>query len=336
MFENILIIFVILNLPILIFFEKITNIINVFDEADNKRKFHKNKVPLFGGIILIYNFLIFILLESFLKLGIFDNFNTTRAFFSFILGLIGFFFVGFYDDKFKLSANKKLFLNFFLILILILLDDKLVIRELNFSFTNHPVELNNFSYLFTILCILLFINALNMFDGINLQAGNYCIIIFSIFILKGIFIQLSWVSIFTIILFLYFNYKNKAFLGDSGTQILAFLISYVFIRSYNNDNASFSPEEIFVILSLPGLDMFRLFLLRLINGQHPFYPDRRHIHHLLMIKFSDIKVFIFTQCFILLNIFLYYFFSVKLLSIMITIILYIVCIMLIKKGKKTE
>ena len=40
------------------------NIINVFDEADNKRKFHKNKVPLFGGIILIYNFLIFIKLRN--------------------------------------------------------------------------------------------------------------------------------------------------------------------------------------------------------------------------------------------------------------------------------
>lgn len=334
MFENILIIFLIFNLPVLIFYKKITNIIDVFDEADNIRKFHKKKVPLFGGIILIYNFLIFFSLESYLELGIFIDFDTTREYFSFIMAIIGFFFIGFYDDKFKLSANKKLFLNSFLILILILIDEKLIIKELNFTFTNYPVELRNFSYLFTILCILLFINALNMFDGINLQVGSYCIIIFSIFILKSFFIQLSWLLILSIILFLYFNYKNKAFLGDSGTQILAFIISYFFIKSHNNDNTSFSPEEIFIILSLPGLDMFRLFLLRLINGHHPFYPDRNHIHHLMMMKFSNLKTFFFTQSFVLVNIFLYYFFSVKLLSIMTTIILYIICIMLIqKKGK---
>ena len=42
-----------------------------------------------------------------------------------------------------------------------------------------------------------------------------------------------------------------------------------------------APEEIFIILSLPGLDMFRLFLVRIFYGKNPFSPDRNHIHHLI-------------------------------------------------------
>ena len=71
---------------------------------------------------------------------------------------------------------------------------------------------------------------------------------------------MSIILIFVLIIFLVFNFQNKIFLGDSGTHILAFIISYVIIKSHNIEQ-SFSPEEIFIILSIPGLDMFRLFLL---------------------------------------------------------------------------
>jgi len=40
---------------------------------------------------------------------------------------------------------------------------------------------------------------------------------------------------------------NKIFLGDSGTQVLAFVISYILIKSHNL-NQEFTPEEIFIIL----------------------------------------------------------------------------------------
>ena len=132
---------------------------------------------------------LFLILDFFLNLNLVKEIITTREYVSFFLGIIIFFLIGIYDDKFDLSANKKLFLNFFILLFLILLDDNLVIKELNFSFLKYTIELRNFSHLFTILCILLFLNALNTFDGINLQVASYCILIFFIFILKDIYIQ---------------------------------------------------------------------------------------------------------------------------------------------------
>ena len=323
-------------MPIIIFFNPITKFINIFDVADNVRKFHKNNVPLFGGILIIYNLIFFFVLDYFLNLNLSQEIVNKREYFTFCIGTIIFFCIGLFDDKYNLSANKKLFLNFFILLFLTLMDDNLVIKQLKFSFFENPIYLNNFSHLFTILCVLLFLNAINMFDGINLQTATYCIIIFSIFLFKGIYISLSIIFICILILFLFYNSLNKIFLGDSGAQVLAFVISYVLIKSYNL-NQSFTPEEIFVILSLPGLDMFRLFLLRVFNGKNPFSPDRNHIHHLIGNKFKKFKTFKIIQFFLLINIILFYVIENKINVLILTILAYLILYKIFnQKGKKIE
>ena len=323
----------IVNLPIIIFFKKIIKLIGVYDKVDNIRKFHKTDIALFGGILIFINLIFLIIFDLVLDLNLFNESTSTREYFSFCFGITLFFFLGFYDDKFNLSANKKLFLNFLIILFLILLDDTLVIRQLNFTFIENPVDLRNFSHLFTILCILLFINALNMFDGINLQAGTFSLIIFVIFLSKDIFILLNTILIISLIVFLVFNFQNKMFLGDSGTHLLAFVISYMIIKSYNIKQ-SFSPEEIFVILSLPGLDMFRLFLHRIIKNKNPFKSDRNHIHHLILKKLSPINTFLLIQLFVIINVSIFYNFQNKLNILFLNLFLYIVLFLFFFQGRK--
>ena len=335
MLKSLFLIFFLINIKILIFFNPITKIVNIYDRADNIRKFHKNNIPLFGGIILIYNLLFFFLLDQSFNFNLLNkNFNT-REYFSFYVGIILMFIIGIYDDKYNLSANKKLFINFFVILFLILLDDNLVIKELSFSFLENTVELRNFSHLFTVLCILLFLNALNMFDGINLQVGFYCILIFFIFILKQSFISLSIILICILIIFLIYNFLNKIFLGDSGTNILAFVISYILIKSHNL-NQEFTPEEIFVILSFPGLDMFRLFLLRILNGKSPFNSDRNHIHHLILKKFNSLQAFLIIQIFIILNLILFYVLENKLNILLINLSSYLILFFIFTNRRKKD
>ena len=79
-------------------------------------------------------------------------------------------------------------------------------------------------------------------------------------------------------------------MGDGGVYLLSYVISYIFIKSYNKN--LFIADEIFFIMLLPGLDMLRVFLLRLINGKNPFKPDRSHLHHLLLNYFSNRNVFL--------------------------------------------
>ena len=39
---------------------------------------------------------------------------------------------------------------------------------------------------------------------------------------------------------------------------------------------------------LPGIDMIRLFFIRIKNKKNPFSPDRNHLHHKLLKKFGYI------------------------------------------------
>ena len=42
MYDKIIILFILINAPIVLFFKKIVEKINIYDSADNVRKFHKN------------------------------------------------------------------------------------------------------------------------------------------------------------------------------------------------------------------------------------------------------------------------------------------------------
>ncbi len=335
MHELIIFLILFINLPIIFFYNSITKKLNIYDSSDGSRKFQKKPIPLIGGFLIIYNILIFeiISLNFVFESDINGYFSNTRELFAFYLGLLFCFSVGAFDDKYDLSPTKKIFINFFIIFLIILLDENLIVRELNFSFFKNKIELRNISTLFTIMCFLLLINALNMFDGINLQAGIYSLIIFLTFFLKNLFPILSLIAIISLILFLYYNFKNKAYLGDSGTQSLAFIISYIFIKSYN-ENFAFRPEEIFIFLAIPGLDMFRLFIFRIIKGKNPFSADLNHMHHLVSRQYNSSIALIILITLILSNITIFYLLENKMLVLSITILSYVFLLIIFKKQIK--
>jgi len=333
--SSLIIISIIINSFFLIFFKKISSIYNVYDSADGLRKFQKSPVSLIGGGLIFFNFLFFIFFNYFFEINLFENsfFTNNREFFSFIMGSSIFFIFGILDDKYKLKPNTKLFTLFILTLFFVMLDENLLVTNLKFYSFDHVVQLNIFSYFFTILCFLLFINALNMFDGINLQVGFYCILIFSVFVFKGVFFNLSIIIIISLIFFLYLNYNNKTYLGESGIQFLAFTISYIIIKTYNLNQELFFVDEIFILMALPGLELFRLFLLRVAKGKHPFKADTDHLHHLLLRSFSSKKTFLIIFLFIVSTIILYNFTQYKVLFITLYCILYVFVIFYLKKRK---
>lgn len=314
---------ILINFPIIFFFNFLEKNINLFDQPDKIRKFQKKPIALYGGLILIYNLLIFYILNISSNLNLYSEiyFANSREYFSFFFGLSLCFIIGLLDDKHNISANTKLISNSIIIFIVLIIDENLIIRELSFSFLDAPIELKKFSLFFTLLCILLFLNAINMFDGINLQCSIYCLIIFIIFFYKNVFSNLSLVFIISLIFFIYLNSKNKTYLGDSGAQILGFVISFFFIKSYNLES-TFTCDEIFIIMMLPGIDMFRLFLERLSNGFNPFRADNRHIHHLLINKIGYFKTLILLQGIIISQIFFYVLFNNNLIIIILFLILY--------------
>lgn len=178
------------------------------------------------------------------------------------------------------------------------MDKDAKLEIIAFSFYPEAISLSYFSWIFTVLCFALFINALNMLDGVNCQVATYIILILVIFIAKGVLVNLSILFILFLSVFLVLNYKNKIYLGDSGTLVLGFVISYFFIKIYNTQH-TFYADEIFLIMAIPGYELFRLFFFRIFLGKHPFSADQNHMHHLLLNKLSYAKTFLIMQIFLL-------------------------------------
>ena len=283
------ILLIILNLLIFFNFEKLSKIINIYDIPDKKLKLHKKKTALIGGVILAVNFSILFIYQIFI-LGDFLSIKSNQLdfieIFSSLFFIFGFFFLGLYDDKFDLTPNKKLSYSIIIILSVIFLNDNLVIKMLSLSIYEKKIFFENFSYFFTIFCILILINALNFYDGINGQSFVIFIISFSFLLIKS---EMNYFYLMTILLILFvlqFNIRNKIFLGDSGIYLLGVILSLCLIYEHNIQKNIIFSDEIFFLLILPGVDLLRLTINRLLKHKNPFFGDRNHIHHLLIKRYS--------------------------------------------------
>jgi UDP-GlcNAc:undecaprenyl-phosphate GlcNAc-1-phosphate transferase len=328
------ILIILINILIVIYFDKISKLVNLFDVPDNLRKIHNKKTSLLGGGMYLLNFFLFIIYYFINKSAInLDYFSNSKEIIIFSVFSLSFFVLGFFDDKINLSANIKLISKFALIFYFIYLQDQILIKELRFSFLVNKINIENISYLFSILCFLLFINAFNMFDGINLQSAIYSFFLFLIFLLKGIFIEISLVFLIVLLFFAYLNYKNKCFMGDNGTLLISFILSYFFIKSVNVYN-TFSADEIFLIMLVPGLDLIRLFVTRILHQKHPFKGDNNHVHHILLRAFGLYKSLFLLFLLIIIPNILSMIYGGTLYLILISIIIYSLLIFFLKFYKK--
>ena len=266
---------ILLNFIIFYFFDYLKNKINVYDYPDNKKKLHKNPIPLMGGWIFLFNLLLFLIIKN-LSLS---NLET-----NIILCSSSFLLIGILDDKYNLSPYSK-FLSLTILLVLFFSFNKSMVIN-NLEIYDYNIYLNqNIGFFFSVLCVLLFVNALNLFDGINLQSSLYGIYFLLFLLYKNLFIEIIIIIIVPLLLIIYLNNKNKVFMGDSGTLFLGSIISLFVIANYTTTNL-LKVDEIFLIMFLPGVDMLRLFIQRALNRKNPFMGDREHLHHYFLELFG--------------------------------------------------
>ena len=270
-------------LPSVVLAIKFSKIFNLYDYPSIKRKTHKVPIMTSGGLILILSLLFyFVYLSIFNLLDVSIKKNIILFFFPLI-----FFFLGVYDDKYHLNSNQKLFTSVVFYLMLVLIEKNLLITNIKFSFIDKVFELKNFSYFFTIFCFIAFLNALNMFDGVNGQSAIYSIILL-LLLVKSYQTNFEYVSIIIISLFIFllYNFTNKMFLGDSGISILSYIIATQYISSYNENYIKY-VDEIFLYFAIPGYELIRLTIQRIILGKNPLEADTNHMHHYLQKYFSN-------------------------------------------------
>ena len=316
--------FIILIFNIFIFknYTYISKKYNIYDYPDNIRKKHTSPTPLIGGLVIYLNLVLYYFLYLNFDLNEGDLFASKYEMTVFFLTASSFFFLGLVDDKYQVKANHKLLVVSLLIVGMMYFDQKIILESIDFTFYNHDLNLKPFQYFFTVLCFLLFVNALNMLDGINGQVASNSIFIIILFVFSKIDI---FFLLIPLTIFLLFNFKNKMFLGDSGTMLLGFVISYFFIKSHNSLN-SFTSDEIFLIMMIPGFELLRLALTRIINHKHPFKPDNNHIHHYMLKKYSFKKTYLLIQLLLILPYLSYLLFLNSIYSFLLSIFMYTIII----------
>ncbi len=323
---------IILNLLIIFFINKFRLIISqkskLIDIPDKIRKFHQTRTPLLGGVMLFSTLMLWSLNSL-----IFSEYNKVILIIVFTSSFC--FFVGLIDDILKISYKYKFILLSFFFYFFVTLQPELQVTRIYFSTFNKFIYLENYSVLFTVICLLLLSNAINLIDGIN----GLCILI-SIIIFFWILFTFNndnfiHIIIISLIFILFYNLKGNVFLGDSGSLLLGSLIGLLIINNYNKvlPLTNFPVENIFIVLMIPGIDMLRVFILRILKRKNPFSSDRNHLHHMLLninLKSSQILFIISTLC--ILPIFINS--STNIMPIFIifsSVIIYTIIIFIIKK-----
>ena len=323
----------IINLLLIKNYKILAKFINLYDVPTEYRKKHKTPVPLIGGFFLLINLIIFFLFEFFIINEVYlsdtyylDNYflNSNKKIFSFLFCGIFLFLLGYFDDKYNLDPFKKLISLFLIFYILFSADKSLIVKELNFTFISHSIQLDELSFFVTIFLSVFFLNSINMYDGINGSVGLFTFNIFIFFLLNNFMPMFALVFLISILFFLFLNLKGKIFLGDSGCYILSFILCYFFLRYYNL--GLIKLDEIFLIFFLPLLDAIRLFITRIFVSGQPWIADDNHLHHRISKKYNNNVTLIILYLLSSLTILFVSFFSLNnIFSISFVLIMYFFC-----------
>lgn len=275
MLENVIkiIIFqIIISFPI-IYLSKKRGLLDMPD----KRKFHKMPIPYSGGIIISLTYLFIIYLMNFK-----DSLFIIILTYGFIISL-----TGLIDDKYNVRPGTKLVLQSLPIFFLI--DQNLYLVDLGTYKLLGDLSLGSFDKIFTLLACLLLINAFNYNDGLDGLLSSISIIIlltfsFFIFLIKNIFFIEINIILIPVVVFLCFNLgiiKNyKVFLGDSGSNLLGFVIAFISIYLYNQ--IGLHPALIVWPLAYTVYEFLSVTFLRILNNRETFKSGRDHLHYELL------------------------------------------------------
>lgn len=271
---------------IIFFRDKISFYLKIIDYPDTNLKFHRFPTPCLGGLILFFYTLPALLLNYQINPS-----GLKELIISLILH-VTFFTIGLIDDRNLLSASYKSFILLIILLLTIPLSNELIINKINFKSLDFYFNLQQAAIFFTLFSIFALYNAFNFSDGLNCVATSLGIFwIIFIIIKSGNYSNIYYQAILiSLIIILYFNYIEKIFLGNSGSSLCSIIISLILIREYKQNNIF--CDEILFILFLPGIDMIRLCIQRIMSKKSPFLGDNNHLHHLMRLIVKEKFVFL--------------------------------------------
>jgi len=274
---------------------------NLCDEPGERRS-HSTSIPTLGGIAIFAGVIFSIILWA--PFNVFGDLQYTLC--SFII----IFLIGAKDDILPISPTKKLIGEILAAAILVFKSNvKLTSLYGILGIYELPEVVSIVLSIFTILVI---INAFNLIDGINGLSGSIGTLIaitlgtWFLVIDRLDLAIVAYALAGAVIAFLKYNVTPaKIFMGDTGALLIGLICSILAIKfiEINEQLAAAVKVDGYVpepgsdyrpyifnavpavaigIMILPLFDTLRVFIMRILKGKSPLYPDRTHIHHLLL------------------------------------------------------
>ncbi len=257
------------------------------------RKIHADAVPLAGGFAVLTGLLLPLiggwvvlcsgmLPESATALLAHGFERRGAQIGSIALGALCMVILGWFDDKHELKAAPKFAVQVLVALLVAAAGVRITL------FVPSPLV----NYLLTVLWILTVITAVNVFDNMNglcAGTGAICAAGFAVIgAMHGHYLvgSLGLLIAGALLGFLPFNYpRASAFLGDSGSHLVGYLLAVVAIlpHFYSSEN----PRPIAVVaplimLSVPLVDLVMVVLIRYRLGAPIWVGDNNHLSHRLV------------------------------------------------------
>ena len=269
--------------------QRICSFLNLMDVPSGRKK-HKTVTPLMGGIALLFGFVPVSLFYVFAFAS--DRWLLPQIIWLSCISAMGL--VGIGDDRHSLSPRLRLIISFVVFAGAAVLDPIFTVRTVDFVFPALSFGLGTWwlAIIFTVICCVGLLNAINMADGKNGLVLGLSLGWLAILSLRAADPLLPVISLLAcgLIILMIFNMRGKIFLGDGGAYAIAAAIGLLSIMVYNTsgtDNLrALSADELILLFVLPVGDFFRLTYKRLRQGRSPMSADRDHLHHHLQDKFG--------------------------------------------------
>ncbi len=245
-------------------------------DRPNARKVHEKVMPRLGGLAIFIGVIV----------GYFMGGVYTTQVTGITVGAVLIVLLGILDDKYELSAGKKLLGQLIVAGIVVYTGLKIDILSIPFI---GKFEVGILSYPITIFWIIAITNAINLIDGLDgLSAGISAIVIATLAMLAGfagkeLILTLSLIMLGSILGFLFYNFHPaKIFMGDTGALFLGYAIAILSLLGLYKSVTLFSFVVPVIILGVPIFDTCFAIIRRVINKKPISAPDKSHLHHRLL------------------------------------------------------
>ena len=254
--------------------------VNAIDIPKDERRVHNKPIPIMGGLAIYIAFVIGTILYS----GI-----LTRSQLGIIIGATIIVMGGLIDDIKDLSPKYKL-------LIQVLAAICLLISGVRISIITNPFR-GFYPYLnigwihipVTIIWIVGVTNAFNLIDGLDGLAAGIAFISSVTLMIVAIINGRLEAAFLTAVLsgailgFLPYNFNPASiFMGDTGSQLLGFLLAAISIEGAIKSATAFVIAVPILAFGLPIYDTLFAMIRRKVNGKSIMQADKGHLHHRLL------------------------------------------------------